>query len=101
MNNTLNQLPRLSLETIGFGVLIGIVVYVLFAYEDASFVLPIISMYALALYRILPALNRILSSYNQTLFLSKSLDIMYDELSYTPPKEGKDSIEFKEKSSII
>ncbi|WP_418180386.1 ATP-binding cassette domain-containing protein [Aliarcobacter lanthieri] len=96
INNTLNQLPKLSLETIGFGVLIGIVVYILFKYEDASFVLPIISMYALALYRILPALNRILSSYNTTLFLSKSLDIMYDELSYIPPKEGKDSIEFKE-----
>ena len=100
INNTLNQLPRLSLETIGFGVLIGIVVYVLFAYEDASFVLPIISMYALALYRILPALNRILSSYNTTLFLSKSLDIMYDELSYTPPKEGKEAVEFKEKIEL-
>lgn len=100
VGNTLNQLPRLSLETIGFGVLIGIVVYILFKYQDASFVLPIISMYALALYRILPALNRILSSYNTTLFLSKSLDIMYDELSYTPPKEGKDSIEFKEKIEL-
>lgn len=100
INNTLNQLPRLSLETIGFGVLIGIVVYILFKYEDASFVLPIISMYALALYRILPALNRILSSYNTTLFLSKSLDIMYDELSYIPPKEGTEAIEFKEKIEL-
>lgn len=100
INNTLNQLPKLSLETIGFGVLIGIVVYILFKYEDASFVLPIISMYALALYRILPALNRILSSYNQILFLSKSLDIMYDELSYTPPKEGKDAIQFKDKIEL-
>jgi len=57
-------------------------------------------MYALALYRILPALNRILSSYNTTLFLSKSLDIMYDELSYTPPKEGKEAVEFKEKIEL-
>ncbi|MDN5067879.1 ABC transporter ATP-binding protein/permease [Aliarcobacter butzleri] len=100
INNTLNQLPRLSLETIGFGVLVGIVVYILFKYEDTSFVLPVISMYALALYRILPALNRILSSYNTTLFLSKSLDIMYDELSYIPPKEGIEAIEFKEKIEL-
>lgn len=100
LNNTLNQLPRLSLETMGFGVLIAIVVYVLISHNDASFVLPIISMYALALYRMLPAINRILTSYNQMLFLNKSLDIMYEELSYTPPKEGFRKIEFKDKIEL-
>ena len=100
VSNTLNQLPRLSLETIGFSVLIGIVVYVLFKYNDASFVLPIISMYALALYRILPALNRILSNYNALLFLSSSLDIVYSDLSYTPQTEGKDFIDFKNKIEL-
>ena len=100
VSNTLNQLPRLSLETIGFGVLIGIVVYVLFQYNDANFVLPIISMYALALYRILPALNRILSNYNTILFLSNSLDIVYSDLSYTPQIEGKDFIDFKNKIEL-
>lgn len=100
VSNTLNQLPRLSLETIGFGVLIGIVVYVLFQYNDANFVLPIISMYALALYRILPALNRILSNYNTLLFLSNSLDIVYSDLSYTPQTEGKDFIDFKNKIEL-
>ncbi len=100
VSNTLSQLPRLSLETIGFGVLIGIVVYVLFQYNDANFVLPIISMYALALYRILPALNRILSNYNTILFLSNSLDIVYSDLSYTPQTEGKDFIDFKNKIEL-
>ncbi|MGJ0308747.1 ATP-binding cassette domain-containing protein [Aliarcobacter cryaerophilus] len=100
INNTLNQLPKISLETIGFSVLVGIVVYILFKYEDASFVLPVISIYALALYRILPALNKILSSYNSILFLSKSLDIMYDELRLIPEKEGKDVIVFKEKIEL-
>ena len=100
VSNTLNQLPRLSLETIGFSVLIGIVVYVLFQYNDANFVLPIISMYALALYRILPALNRILSNYNTLLFLSNSLDIVYSDLSYTPQTEGKDFIDFKNKIEL-
>ena len=100
VSNTLSQLPRLSLETIGFSVLIGIVVYVLFKYNDANFVLPIISMYALALYRILPALNRILSNYNTILFLSNSLDIVYSDLSYTPQTEGKDFIDFKNKIEL-
>ena len=100
VSNTLNQLPRLSLETIGFSVLIGIVVYVLFKYNDANFVLPIISMYALALYRILPALNRILSNYNTLLFFSNSLNVVYNDLSYTPQIEGKDFIDFKNKIEL-
>lgn len=95
INNTLNQIPKLSLETVGFGVLISIVIYVLIQYQDASFVLPTISMYALALYRILPAVNKIINNYNQTVFLEKSLDIMYENLTYKPPIEGKDYVKFE------
>lgn len=100
VNNTINHLPRLSLETIGFSVLIGIIVYILLLYNDASFILPVISMYALALYRILPAINRILINYNQILFLNKSLDILYEELSCTSPVEGCSVIEFKNKIEL-
>jgi WLAB PROTEIN len=62
--------------------------------------LPIISMYALALYRILPALNRILSNYNTLLFFSNSLDVVYNDLNYTPQIEGKDFIDFKNKIEL-
>ncbi|WP_308470417.1 ABC transporter ATP-binding protein/permease [Campylobacter hyointestinalis] len=95
VNATLQQLPRNILETVGFGSLIAIVIFILIKYEDASKVLPIISMYALALYRMLPAINKILSSYNGMLFMSKALNIVYDELRYIPPKEGDQNINFK------
>ncbi|WP_349496946.1 ABC transporter ATP-binding protein/permease [Campylobacter hyointestinalis] len=95
VNATLQQLPRSILETVGFGSLIVIVIFILLRYEDASKVLPIISMYALALYRMLPAINKILSSYNGMLFISKALDIVYEELQYSPPKEGDQNINFK------
>ncbi|PPB57996.1 ABC transporter ATP-binding protein [Campylobacter hyointestinalis subsp. hyointestinalis] len=95
VNATLQQLPRSILETVGFGSLIAIVIFILLRYEDASKVLPIISMYALALYRMLPAINKILSSYNGMLFISKALDIVYEELQYSSPKEGDQNINFK------
>ncbi|MFW5614056.1 MAG: ATP-binding cassette domain-containing protein [Campylobacter hyointestinalis] len=95
VNATLQQLPRSILETVGFGSLIVIAIFILLRYEDASKVLPIISMYALALYRMLPAINKILSSYNGMLFISKALDIVYEELQYSPPKEGDQNINFK------
>ncbi|MBR2111490.1 MAG: ABC transporter ATP-binding protein, partial [Helicobacter sp.] len=56
--------PRFLLESLGFSILIGCVAYILVTYRDVDAVLPIISMYALALYRILPAVSRILSTYN-------------------------------------
>ncbi len=100
INATLGQIPKITLETLGFSVLIAVVVYILFRYQNASFVLPIISMYALALYRMLPAVNRILSSYNGMLFMSKSLEIVHEELSYFPPVEGNEGICFNKTITI-
>lgn len=94
INATLGQAPRVTLEMLGFSVLIAVVVYILLRYQDANFVLPIISMYALALYRMLPAINRILSNYNGMLFVSQSLNIVHKELSYFSPTEGNVGIAF-------
>jgi ATP-binding cassette, subfamily B, bacterial PglK len=94
INNTISAAPRNILETIGFSALIATVIYILFRYENAAFVIPIISMYALALYRILPAINRMLNAYNSILFLSKSLDIVHADLSYDLEEEGDESLEF-------
>lgn len=95
VNNTLAQVPRSVLETIGFSVLIAVVVYVVFKYNDATAVIPMISMYALALYRMLPALNRIISSYNGMVFYKKSLDAVHKDLSYPQEEEGSDPVEFQ------
>ncbi len=93
---TINQIPRGVLETLGFSLLIGIVLYILYGYDDASFVIPIISMYAIALYRILPAVNRIMISYNGIVFLQKSLDIVHKDLTMEIPKEGNQPINFEQ-----
>lgn len=100
INATLGQLPRTVLEMLGFGTLIGVVLYILLKYENANFVLPIISMYALALYRMLPAVNRILNSYNGMLFMSKSLDIVYEELSCCSPLEGDGKVDFEKEIEL-
>ncbi len=92
--NTLAPTPRFILETIGFSILIAAVAYILIKYNDATAVIPIISMYALALYRILPALNRILQNYNATRFFKKSLDVIYEDIIYHTEYEDNEPIEF-------
>lgn len=91
---TLMGLPKDLLETFGFAILISCVAYILYRYEDASAVLPIMSMYALALYKVLPSVNKILNYYNGMKSMSKSLEIVYNELKDIPQEEGDENIDF-------
>lgn len=99
-SQTLTEMPKNLLETFGFVILISCVVYILYRYKDASVVLPIMSMYALALYKILPSVNKILGYYNFMKVYSKSLDIVYDELKDIPSAEGDEKIDFERAISL-
>lgn len=96
ISQTLLPLPKIILETIGFSVLIACVAYILFKYEDASAVIPIISMYALALYRILPATTRILQNFNMMSYLSHSVRSVYENLTYHTEYEDNEPCEFED-----
>ena len=96
--NTLRQFPRLFLEAIGFGLIAFIVTYLVWKYEnDISGTLSIISMFVLALYRLMPSVNRIMNSYNTILFNYKALEIVHNDLMYDSENLGDSSISFQEK----
>ncbi|ANV97505.1 hypothetical protein BBW65_01165 [Helicobacter enhydrae] len=97
---TLMTIPKNFLESIGFCILIASVAYILYKYDDASAVLPIISMYALALYKILPSVNKILEQFNAMKINQKSLEIVYDELKDIPYAEGDERIDFANTISL-
>lgn len=99
-NQTFLEMPRNLLETFGFAILISCVAYILYRYEDASAVLPIMSMYALALYKVLPSVNKILTYYNTMKIYSKSLEIVYDELKDIPSAEGDEKMDFERAISL-
>lgn len=101
VNATIGQVPRLFLEAMGFGIIIMIVVYFVWkGNTDVSNMLPIISMFVLSLYRLMPSVNRIVNAYNHILFYHRALDIVYTDL--TLPKEvlGDGNIEFKKQIRI-
>jgi len=99
-NSTLNHVPRLFLEAIGFGIVIFIVTYLVWKNQhDVSSILSTISMFILALYRLMPSVNRIMSSYNQILFNYRSLEIIHNDLMYDIEKLGDNKINFN--SNII
>jgi ATP-binding cassette subfamily B protein/ATP-binding cassette subfamily C protein len=94
VSSTLGSIPKNILENLGFSLLIGAVCYILWRYNSAAMVIPVISMYALALYRMLPAINRMLEYFNSVAYLQQSLHMIYDDLNLETDKEGFSPIAF-------
>ncbi|MDX1756685.1 MAG: ABC transporter ATP-binding protein [Marinobacter sp.] len=65
-NQTLWQAPRYALELVAFGSAIILILYLLVAYKgDTGKILPLLSVYALAGLKILPAFQQVYSSLSQ------------------------------------
>ena len=92
---TLSQFPKLFLEAIGFGIIVSIVIYLMWQQDgDISSSLAMLSVFVLALYRLLPSVNRIMSSFNSIMFHHKALDIIYDDLIVEHEILGNEEIFF-------
>jgi len=94
-NNSLAILPKSILETVGLMLLVGSVVYVLLKYQYAHHVVPIISMYVLALYRILPSVSKVKSAYTKIVGGFNAIEAVYTDFSYESAVEGDEHISFE------
>ncbi len=62
-NNALQQVPRYLMELLAFGAMIGLVLFLIASERaDLGFILPTLSLYALAGFKLLPAFQQIYSS---------------------------------------
>jgi ATP-binding cassette subfamily B protein/ATP-binding cassette subfamily C protein len=95
MNNVLGIIPKSILESMGFSFLVAVVVFIIWAYRDASRVIPVISMYALALYRILPSIHRMLQNISSIVYLQKCMEGVDESLRQPVESEGDAPLDFK------
>lgn len=66
LNQTISQVPRFFIELLAFGAMIGLVLILIRTHHgDLGAVLPILAVYALACFKLLPALQQIYSSITQ------------------------------------
>lgn len=77
-----SEVPRLILEFVVIAIMIGILVFIKLKYNETEQVLLIVSAYALALFRMLPSLSRVLNSVNIISMYKKTLDIVHTEFQY-------------------
>jgi len=94
LSNVLGALPKGILESVGFSLLIAGVMFYIKIYHDAAAAIPIITMYALALYRILPSIYRIMQNIGEIAYLEKTLESVNESLRQTTEKEESAPLDF-------
>lgn len=95
-SETINAFPRLFLEAVGFCVLVFIVIALIWQRQsDIHTALAMISLFVLALYRLMPSANRIITSYHDLLYYKNSLDIVYKALYEKDENLGDEKVSFE------
>ena len=75
------KLPRFALEAIAFGGMLLITLYLMSKSSDFGDVIPIVSLYAFAGYRLLPALQQVYGALSQIRFIGPALDYVCKDLN--------------------
>ncbi|MDM1269003.1 ABC transporter ATP-binding protein [Acinetobacter indicus] len=76
---TLGQVPLNIIETVGYGCLIGLAIFLVLLGKDVSHILPILGLYGFAAYRMLPAAQNIYRAISQIKFSSQILKVIQPE----------------------
>jgi|694.fasta_scaffold109938_2 ABC-type multidrug transport system fused ATPase/permease subunit len=96
---TIAQIPRYLLEVITFGGILLLILVLLYQGENMLHILPLLTFYIFAAYRLMPSLQHIYSSIVQIRFSRPALDMLYLSLNKLKINEQKNtqptSINFK------
>jgi ATP-binding cassette subfamily C protein len=74
------ELPKIFLELIGFIFLIALILFFYYLGYASSEILPLIVIFSLGAYKILPAANRIINSIQRMRFTTGAIDSVYYEI---------------------
>ena len=75
----ISQIPRFAMEGLGFGSMLLVVLYLMSLVDDFSVILPILSVYAFAAYRILPAIQQLYTSIATIRYSQSAIDLLYKD----------------------
>jgi ATP-binding cassette, subfamily B, bacterial PglK len=80
-NQVISQLPKYVLEGTAFGGVMAIILYFMAVDRDLSRAIPLITLYVLAGYRLLPAFQQIFANYTKLRFSLPALTNLREELN--------------------
>lgn len=80
-SQVINIMPRFALEAVAFGGLLLMILYMMSMNDNIEAVLPIIALYALAGYRLLPALQQIYEGFSKLKFSTPAVKKLHNDLT--------------------
>ncbi len=80
MSAAVSQVPRYAIESIAFGSVILLVIYLLATHQDFKEALPLMALYAFTAYRLLPAFQQLFASATAVRFNIGSLEAVEEKL---------------------
>ena len=85
-SKSFSELPKYALETIIFGGILLIMLYLIGIKQNISGVIPLLALYAFAGYRLMPALQRIFAGMAALRYYLPVLDTIYKDLTEDAPE---------------
>lgn len=83
-NRSATDLPKYILETIAFGGILTIAIYIIAVEQDTKSIMPTIALYGFAGYRLMPALQAIFKATATLKHDISAVDLFYQDLVGTP-----------------
>jgi len=91
LSNIISTLPRFLIETIAFGGLIGLVIFLVHNGRNSSDIIILLSLYAIAGYKLLPALQGIYMSITQIRYHMPAVELIAKDFSQLTKETVNDS----------
>ncbi len=83
--------PRYAIESLAFGSMVVVVLYLLAARTDFTEVIPLLVLYAFTAYRLLPAFQQLFSSATQIRFNLSSLEVVEERLKILGNEQARET----------
>jgi ABC-type bacteriocin/lantibiotic exporter with double-glycine peptidase domain len=80
-NKSISELPKYALETVIFGGMLLIILYLIRAKNQFEEVIPLLALYAFAGYRLMPAFQRIFAGFTAIRYYLPVLNIIYNDIT--------------------
>ncbi len=98
-NQTIAFLPRYLIETLAFGGIILVILFYLRGGRDMNSILPVVSLYAVAGYRLMPEIQRLFGAFASIRFNRAALDDFladYHHLPEAKPETTEEPLPFEQ-----
>ena len=99
-NQKLQNIPRITMETSAFIIVCVIILFLGLDVENIRYQIPNIAFFLLALFRILPSINRLISNHHVIVYSMPAIDAVNNFSNFTSEDRNLKTINFKDEIKI-